>query len=144
MTIDKFKGEYRWLSNFWMASVVFEGQVYPSTEHAYQAAKTSELELREAIRNLKTAGQTKKAAKLLTLSPDWYTRKLEVMEILTREKYTRHADLKQKLVDTGDEELVEGNTWHDNEWGICSCKNCPGTGNNYLGKILMKIRSELK
>lgn len=110
MTISNFKGKYRFLSNFWMAEVEFEGLTYPSTEHAYQAAKTQEPEIREAIRNLDTPAKTKKAAKLLTLPENWHTYKLGVMETLLREKFSRHSDLKQKLLATGDEDLVEGNT----------------------------------
>lgn len=143
MTISNFKGKYRFLSNFWMAEVEFEGLTYPSTEHAYQAAKTQEPEIREAIINLDTPAKTKKAAKLLTLPENWHTYKLGVMETLLREKFSRHSDLKQKLLATCDEDLVEGNTWHDTSWGVCSCKVCGNQGDNHLGKLLMQIRSEL-
>ena len=45
---------------------------------------------------------------------------------------------------TGDAELIEGNTWHDNYWGVCSCSKCNGRGKNRLGKLLMKVREELR
>lgn len=144
MTISSFKGKYRFLSNFWMAEVEFEGLTYPSTEHAYQAAKTNLPEIRKMIRDLDTPSKTKTAAKFLELPENWHTDKLRVMEILLREKFSRHSDLKQKLLDTGDEDLAEGNTWHDNTWGICSCKDCGNQGDNHLGKLLMQIRSELQ
>ncbi len=54
-------------------------------------------------------------------------------------KFTRHFDLREKLLATGDRKLVEGNTWGDTFWGVCR-----GNGKNHLGKILMKIRAELQ
>ncbi len=145
-TIDSFKGEYRWLSNFHLAEVEFEGIKYPSTEHAYQAAKSDSKEIREEISKLEKPNQAKKAGKLFTvLPPDWHTsRKFEVMEAVLREKFFKHPDLRTKLLETGAVELIEGNTWHDNEWGSCICEKCNNTGKNNLGKLLMKIREELK
>jgi len=61
------------------------------------------------------------------------------METLLRDKFTRHADLRILLLDTGDRELVEGNTWDDRFWGVCE-----GVGENHLGRLLMKIRAELR
>jgi predicted NAD-dependent protein-ADP-ribosyltransferase YbiA (DUF1768 family) len=60
-----------------------------------------------------------------------------------REKF-KQEDLKQMLLDTGDQELIEGNFWHDNFFGVCSCGACLGKGQNNLGKILMKIREEVR
>jgi hypothetical protein len=61
------------------------------------------------------------------------------MKELVRAKFTQHWDLKQKLLETGDEELIEGNTWGDTFWGVFN-----GTGKNILGQILMEVRNELK
>jgi hypothetical protein len=49
--ISSFSGEYRWLSNFWIAPIIpFNDNIsYPSSEHAYQAAKTQNLEIRKTI-----------------------------------------------------------------------------------------------
>jgi predicted NAD-dependent protein-ADP-ribosyltransferase YbiA (DUF1768 family) len=60
-----------------------------------------------------------------------------------REKF-KNEELKQLLNETGDEELVEGNWWHDNFFGVCTCEPCKGSGQNNLGKILMKIRTEIR
>ncbi len=144
MSIDKFFGDHRWLSNFHLCEIEFEGLVYPSTEHAYQAAKTDNNELRQLVRDLPTPAKARKAGQLLPLVENWHTtRKFEVMEEITRTKFTKHPDLKQKLLETKDLELTEGNTWHDNCWGVCSCKTCQNNGENHLGKILMKVRTEL-
>ena len=61
------------------------------------------------------------------------------MEDICRAKFTQNEELKKKLIDTGDATLIEGNTWNDTFWGVCN-----GVGENNLGKILMKIREELK
>lgn len=47
--------------------------------------------------------------------------------------------LRSQLLSTGTAELVEGNWWNDRYWGVCN-----GRGENHLGKILMRIREELK
>lgn len=65
--------------------------------------------------------------------------KLDVMEACVRDKFTRNADLRRRLLETGDAELVEGNTWGDRFWGVCD-----GEGENHLGRVLIKVRGELR
>lgn len=143
--IDSFKGEHRWLSNFHMCSVEFEGLVYPSTEHAYQAAKTLEPGLRLAIKNLPEPKLARRAGQLLDLTEDWHTtRKFAVMKEVCTYKFTKHPDLREKLLETKDIILIEGNNWHDNIWGCCFCARCNNQGQNHLGKLLMEIREALK
>lgn len=137
--IDSFSGEYRFLSNFWPAEVEFEGQRYPSVEHAYQAAKTLDPVERRRIATQATPSAAKRAGRALVLRDDWLEVKLDVMESCVRDKFTRHAELRRRLLETGDAELVEGNTWGDRYWGVFE-----GQGENHLGKILMKIRGELR
>lgn len=137
--IAEFQGEYRFLSNFWPAEVHFEGIVYPSSEHAYQAAKSLDPVDRKRIAALPTPSAAKKAGAALKLRPNWDSEKFKVMEAVVRDKFTRHADLRAKLLATGDAELIEGNTWGDRTWGVYE-----GKGENRLGKILMKIRVELR
>ena len=139
--IKKFIGKNRFLSNFWPGEVVYEKYRYPSVEHAYQAAKTTDQAARRAIRFAEKPGQAKKLGKKVDMRPDWDQIKLQVMEDLTRQKYTRNPELKAKLLATGDAELQEGNTWNDTFWGI-NVKT--GEGENNLGKILMKVRDELR
>ena len=62
-----------------------------------------------------------------------------------RQKFTRHLDLREKLLATGDAELIEGNTWRDMTWGAVWNKDKGRwVGKNNLGRILMKVRDELK
>ncbi len=137
--IDSFSGEYRFLSNFWPVEVEFEGIVYPSVEHAYQSAKTLDMAERRRIAALATPGEAKAAGRARPLRTEWDTAKFDVMERCVRYKFTHHADLRTKLLATGDAELIEGNTWGDRVWGVHQ-----GQGENHLGRILMKVRAELR
>jgi ribA/ribD-fused uncharacterized protein len=138
MTIDRFSGEYRFLSNFWPCEIKYEGKTYASTEHAYQAAKTLDIKERNKIRDAKTPGDAKRLGRKITLRSDWESVKLQVMEDLVRQKFFDNPKLGKKLIDTGEQELIEGNTWGDKVWGQVN-----GVGQNHLGKILMKVRQSL-
>lgn len=137
--IDRFDGEYRWLSNFAESAVEFEGIQYPTVEHAYQAAKTLSKNDRAVIAGASTPGLAKRMGQQVLLRKDWENIKLQVMGDLLVEKFTKHADLKQQLLDTGDTWLIEGNYWGDTFWGVCR-----GKGENMLGLMLMFIRQEIK
>jgi ribA/ribD-fused uncharacterized protein len=136
--IDSFTDDYFFLSNFYLCEIEYESLIFPSTEHAYQAAKTSDIYQKSKIRDAKTPGIAKRLGKSVFLRQDWDQIKLSVMEDLVRQKFTKYIDLKQCLIDTGNAELIEGNWWKDIYWGVCK-----GVGENHLGKILMKIREEL-
>jgi ribA/ribD-fused uncharacterized protein len=137
--IEHFNGEYGFLSNFYTAEVVYEGIEYKSVEHAYQAAKSLDPAERNEVAMASTAGIAKKLGKHVTKRDDWDEIKLAVMFDLVMQKFKNHADLREKLIATGDQELVEGNWWGDRFWGVCK-----GTGENHLGKILMRVREEVK
>lgn len=142
--ISSFTDEYAFLSNFFETTVVFERVMYTSAEAAYQAAKTTDLEARKEFVFL-SPGQAKRLGRALKLRPDWEIIKEDVMYEILRSKFNMRKDLKQMLLDTGDEYLEEGNTWHDNCWGNCSCPGCADIpGANRLGKLLMRLREELR
>lgn len=143
MSINEFQGEYRFLSNFWLVDIRMSGFVYPSTEHAYQAAKTLVPNERTRIR-LADVGMAKKIGRTVTIRPGWEEMKLDVMYQLVRYKFKNYTNLKAKLLYTNDQELIEGNYWHDNFWGSCTCSKCGNAGQNHLGKTLMRIRDELR
>lgn len=141
--INSFVGPCRFLSNFYPSEITYEGITYPTVEHAFQASKTTILSLRAGMALLPTPDEAKKAGRKLALRADWEDIKDQVMEDCVRLKFAI-PELKEKLLATGDEELVEGTWWHDQYWGICFCDLHQGKGENHLGKILMKIREELK
>lgn len=134
-----FNGKYRFLSNFAPAKVILDEVEYPTTEHAYQAAKTLDASDRRKIRNAETPGEAKKLGRKLKVRPDWDKVKFDIMEDLVRQKFTKHDDLKRALLNTEDFYIEESNHWQDVYWGVCN-----GKGENHLGKIIMKIREELK
>lgn len=124
--ICKFQGEFRFLSNF-----------IGGVEQKYQAAKC--LHKLDAEKILKmSAVEAKRASRKIEIRPDWDSIKLEVMENLVTEKFSNEP-FKSQLIATGDQDLIEGNTWNDTFWGVCR-----GVGDNNLGKILMKVRNKLK
>lgn len=148
--INSFRGEYRWLSNFWFATIVVDGFPYwnlphqfrfrsLTNEHAYQAMKAATYVDFLWILDKPLPVDAKRGGKEITLREDWEAIKLDVMYDINRAKYTQHRDLRAKLLATGDQELIEGNTWFDTYWGVCN-----GVGENNLGKILMRVREELK
>lgn len=144
MAIGPFKGENRWLSNFWEAPIVCDGVTYPTSEHMYQLCKTADIDQATAIFNAPTAGKAKRLGKDSTLRDNWDDLKLSVMLKANLLKFTQHPPLAVKLLSTGIEELVEYNHWHDNFWGQCICENCEDVvGENHLGRILMSIREHL-
>lgn len=138
MTIKKFFGEHRFLSNFWDAPVMLDGAVYPTVEHAYQAAKTTDAADRANIASLPKPGQAKRAGRKLTIRSNWDNAKVGIMFDLVRQKF-EIPHLEEKLLATGEENIVEGNTWGDTFWGTCN-----GIGENNLGKILMRIRDDIR
>lgn len=136
--IDSFDGDYRFLSNFYKASVVLDGSVYETVEHAYQAAKTLDPSERVKVRRCSSPGRAKKAGRQLSIRKDWEEKKLDTMRQLVLAKFLRSRKLAKALLETGEAQLVEGNNWNDTFWGVCR-----GKGDNHLGKILMWVRSVL-
>ena len=136
--ISEFKGQYRFLSNFYCSPVEFEGRLWRSVEHAYQAAKSGDDEVRDQVWRMFKPGDAKRFGRTIFLRHDWEEVKLGVMLRLLETKFSVDP-LRTSLLQTGDEELVEGNDWGDTFWGICR-----GQGQNHLGKMLMQVRSELR
>jgi len=142
--ITDFRGDYGFLSNFYASPVSFEGVDYPTIEHAFQAAKTADYDVRRSIRNAATPGTAKRMGRTLKRRADWFDVSLVIMEQLVREKFTRYPELKALLLATGETELIEGNNWNDRFYGaIWDTTKNEWVGENHLGQILMKVREEL-
>lgn len=137
--IASFKGPHSFLSNFHPAPLTYEGILYQTSEHAFQAAKTLDVEARKKIAALSTAGKAKAAGKKVALRANWNDIRVDIMREIVTIKFDTHPDLARELLATDDAELVEGNTWNDTFWGVCR-----NNGLNHLGKILMEIRAKLK
>lgn len=136
--IDVFRGEHAFLSNFYPCEVVYDLNTYPTVEHAFQASKTLNESARQLIRQAHTPGQAKRMGKKVTLREDWEKIKVINMTLLVRSKF-KNQSLRDMLLSTGDQDLVERNTWNDTFWGVCNA-----VGQNQLGKILVQIREEIR
>lgn len=161
--ISEFQGQYRFLSNFWDQPLFYQhpymqGAIWWATaEHAFQASKTrlpSEVEL---VMQASTPGEAKRAGRRLTLREDWEQTKKRVMFSVLVAKFAdgnpAAGQLGRQLVATAPQTLIEGNHWHDNYWGQCTCLRCPDErgiadmrhpGKNYLGRLLMAVRDILE
>lgn len=150
--IDRFRGEYMFLSNFYNCRVTVPVRrgggckatlTFENSEAAFQAYKwEGDIARMEPFTRM-TAKEAKRSGRMMRLSPKelaaWERKKDDVMRDVLRAKFTQNKELARKLVDTGDAELVEGNTWGDRYWGVCD-----GVGRNLLGTLLMELRDELK
>jgi len=152
--IDKFEGRWRFLSNFYPCKIEHQGIIYNSVESYYVAMKVNDQQLingvyytpgdfREMIARITNPAEVKKIGSKLKLRAGWDEKKLEVMNRGVRQKF-KDETLAELLLSTGDQDLIEGNWWHDKFWGICICKKCAGKGENHLGKLLMTIRDEIR
>lgn len=134
--IDKFIGEYKFLSNFYNCKIWYDGILYHSSEAAFQAQKTLDINERKKFSTL-SPSQAKALGRKIKLREDWETIKDKTMENILIHKFRQHDDLRKKLVDTYPSPLIEGNTWGDKYWGL---DILTGEGENHLGKILEKVR----
>jgi ribA/ribD-fused uncharacterized protein len=132
---------YREFSNFAPFGIDLDGSWWPTVENYYQAQKFDEPELRTAIRKAAKPPIAKSLAdkNRSKIRPDWETIKDEVMYRAVRRKFELHPELKSMLLATGDEELIESAPT-DTYWGV----GRDGSGQNKLGKIIARIRGELR
>ena len=121
--IDRFTGPYAFLSNFHPCRVTFYGMTFPSVEAAFQAAKCADHRDRAQFLAM-TPKQAKRRGRQIRMRDDWDARKRTIMHNLLVHKFSENPDLIPKLLATGGAVLVEGNTWHDNYWGCCTCSRC--------------------
>jgi len=145
--IDRFQNEYRWLSNFYPVLIRYEGIDYPTVEHAYQAAKFLDEEIRYGISQVRQPGTVKRFAHEFKTAglqrDDWEEINLNVMRTLLDLKF-QQAPYGNWLVQTFPQRLVEGNTWHDNFFGECICVKCRDEVKlNWLGHLLEDRRQVL-
>ena len=145
-TINKFEGDYRFLSNFYQYDFEYDGIVYHNAETAFQAQKCKTIEDKKIFSLIKNPVIAKRKGRVIKdLDVDkWNKESAIIMENILRVKFSV-PELKNKLLATGDSILIEGNKWHDNKWGACICEKCKNKKKeNILGNILMKIRDEIK
>lgn len=138
--IKEFKNQYFFLSNFYEYPIYYNKLVFCNAEAAFQAQKVINKKDQYKFINL-NASQARKLGKTVQLRKDWEEIKDNIMYEIVKRKFTINKELQQKLLETKEKKLVEGNWWHDTYWGVDSKT---GIGQNKLGKILMKVREEVK
>jgi N-glycosidase YbiA len=132
---------HREFSNFAPFGIDLDDAWWPTVENYYQAQKFTDPKLREAIHKAdkpivaKNLADTNKAA----IRADWDIIKDEVMYRAVRRKFESHPQLRAMLLATGNEDIIESAP-HDAYWGV----GREGTGLNKLGKIIARIRAELR
>lgn len=138
-TRDKY-GDF---SNFSQHAFSLDGKTWRTSEHYFQAQKFfgTEDDYAEEIRHSKTASAAAKLGRSRKhkLRPDWEAVKDDAMRAAVLAKFRAHPDLRELLLSTGEEQLIEETT-DDHYWGVGST----GTGVNRLGQILMEVRAILR
>ena len=137
-----FTSAFEPFDNFSAHAINLWGQTFPTAEHAYQWKKFEVTNPTHAER-IRTASSPW-AAKQITYElrdyrKDWQKVKLGIMEETLRAKVSQHQDVRDLLLKTSDKIIVE-NSPVDSFWGA----GVDGKGENWIGKIFMKIREELK
>jgi ribA/ribD-fused uncharacterized protein len=136
--IGVFRGDHAFLSNFHDTPVVLDGDWWPTAEHAFQGAKTTDPQWRERIRAADGPSEAKRLGRRAPLVAGWDDLRHQTMRDVLSAKFSQHEPLAHRLLTTGDAHLEEGNTWGDTVWGTVD-----GVGWNLLGHLLMWVRDEL-
>ena len=135
--IQFFHDHYSCLSNFSAHKITYRGEVYVTSEHAYQAAKFADVTIRAKVKEAPSAflahefGQSKEGR-----TPDFD--KVAIMKEIMRAKMEQHEEVRWALLSTG-HQPIEKNHPSDYFWGI----GADGSGQNVMGKIWMELRSEM-
>lgn len=142
--IEKF---YIYFSPYTAHAIEVSGVVYPTLEHAYQCARYADPKIIEEIKNAHSpvkAWEISSKYKPQQISEfKTEAHKLSVMKELMRLKAAQHAEIRQALIESGDQRIVKhivtyppgDGFWDDGE---------DGTGLNHIGRLWMVIREEIQ
>ena len=143
--IGPFTGEYIWLSNFYPSVITaVNGDAFATAEHAYQAAKCNLITRQgklawDLIKRTSNPAKARRIGKKIKVRPDWIKIRIRIMQRIILQKFTKNIELKDKLIRTGKEKLIQVNCRGDTFWG----QTPDGIGRNVLGNILMITRQLL-
>ena len=135
--IDSFSGEFIGLSNLMPFPIEIKNIQFPTVEHAFQAMKSARVQDWKDIARLANAGDARRRGREIYARPDWDENKRYVMYKLLQEKF-QSAAYRKLLLETWPRQLIEGNYWKDRYWGVYK-----GEGENWMGRLLMRVRLEL-
>lgn len=156
--INQFRGENYFLSNMYIVDkpLLTHDEIYvPTSEHFYMSSRFKRKKDRVAVAHARAEDGDERifadglaakdlAHKLIDAGKPHFKTPYERVQLMHRAIFTKfitNPDLAYKLIETGKEQLVEGNSWGDRFWGVSPVDN--GTGNNYLGIILMNVREKM-
>jgi N-glycosidase YbiA len=145
MTIYFYKvwQPYGCFSNFSPHGIIMQDIFWSTVEHYYQAQKfvgTSDAMIIPLIHSAETPELAAALGRDCTrqVRLDWEEVKTQVMREAVLKKFLTHTDIREILLTTGDNLIVE-NSPTDYFWGCGVDK----TGHNHLGRILMSVREEI-
>lgn len=138
-----FFDEYRFLSNFHLCPVKWNGVTFPSTEHLYQWLKCEDDEWLPQFLSA-SPSESKHLGRKVPLMEGFDEKKVGIMYAINLEKYKQNPELKDLLLATQDKHLVEWNYWGDRFWGMITTNDNKLVGDNNLGRVLMEVRTKLK
>jgi len=154
--ITNFKGKFDFLDPAYYCLAGYDGVIYNSAEAAFLASQYDAPCFRSMFRNTALPiWRARELARRLQKRRDWTPElSLDLMRQITLDKFSRTPRLHAALLDTGDEQIVAENNWHEQFWGCCICNTRPGKygrrfscsapGRNHLGEILMSVRDQLQ
>lgn len=136
--ITRFRGKYLFLSSTYICPIEYNGIKYNNSEVAFQSMKFDEIGMRKQVAKL-SAKEAREISKKYPLKKEWHKIKEAIMYDITLCKFKQNKELARLLIDTDTKELIQENDWNDTVWGTVN-----GIGENKLGKILMRVREEIK
>jgi len=136
--INRFKGEYDFLSNRYPCRILCEGLEYRSAEAAFQASKCEDENERKTFAGCSTDKAVLKGKELKPYA-GWEDAQISIMESILQAKFEQNPALMRKLVETGSRVLLNGNNRQETFWGIDLYS---WIGENHLGRIIMNIRDK--
>lgn len=133
-------GGFDCLSNFAAYNLEYQGENWMTSEHAYQAAKFTDKKIIEKIKNAPSAMAAFTLGRkfISEYRQNWFQVRVSIMEEIARAKLNQYLDIKEKLLESGEREIIEASP-EDAFWGWGPNKG----GENQMGKIWMKLRDEL-
>ncbi|KZT64781.1 DUF1768-domain-containing protein [Daedalea quercina L-15889] len=134
---------YYEFTNFASYAIHWDGHMYPSAEHLFQAHKfmPHRPDIARRIRRLPSSrAALEEAGNLRSLQrADWLDINIDVMDNVLEAKFAQHLSLRHKLLETGNSKLIEDSPI-DPFWGCGRDRR----GRNELGKALMRLRDKFQ
>lgn len=146
-TITELSGEYSFLSNQYRFQhpIIYGDLFFHTVEHAFQASKTRDEMARRRIAQASSPAIARQISRMSQDRSDWEDVKLTIMETLLNKKFKKNLPLMKALVDTGGKIIMARNQDNDDFWGVIWDANAEKwVGENYLGRLLMKVRGEMR